>query len=109
VVNKPILFTPNYLRFLMNRFREELPFTEVPIRIVIRARRQREDDLHVPEGALSDRGPRSIARGRANAPKHGPKTEPGEELLDDEHSTPVDIDLFSDDAADYFDDDDDDK
>ncbi len=107
VVNKPILFTPNYLRFLMNRFREELPFTEVPIRIVIRARRQREDDLHVPEGALADRGPRNIARGRANAPKHGPKTEPGEELLDDEHSTPVEIDLFSDDAADYFDDDDD--
>ncbi|MFZ4573256.1 MAG: ribosome biogenesis GTPase Der [Phycisphaerales bacterium] len=110
VVNKPILFTPNYLRFLMNRFREELPFTEVPIRIVIRARRQREDDLHVPEGALADRGPRSIARGRAldrkpKAPVEG--KEPGEELLDDDHSTPVDIDVFSDNPDDYFDDADD--
>lgn len=45
VVNHPDLFRPNYLRFLMNRFREELPFPEVPIRIVVRARRQREDDL----------------------------------------------------------------
>lgn len=45
VVNFPELFRPNYLRFLMNRFREELPFVEVPMRIVVRARRQREDDL----------------------------------------------------------------
>lgn len=45
VVNHPELFRPNYLRFLMNRFREELPFKEIPMRIVVRARRQREGDL----------------------------------------------------------------
>lgn len=45
VVNRPDLFRPNYLRFLMNRLREETEFKEVPIRLVIRARRQREDDL----------------------------------------------------------------
>ncbi|HLP85380.1 MAG TPA: ribosome biogenesis GTPase Der [Phycisphaerales bacterium] len=45
VVNHPEMFTANYMRFLTNRFREELPFTEVPLRIVVRARRQREDDL----------------------------------------------------------------
>lgn len=45
VVNHPEMFTPNYLRFLSNRFREELPFPEVPMRIVVRARRQQEDDL----------------------------------------------------------------
>ena len=109
VVNKPDLFRPNYLRFLMNRFREELPFTEVPIRIVIRARRQKEDDFHVPEGALADKGPRRIARGRpgASSKPTKPKSEKefGDEMLDDEHSTPVDLDMFSDDAEDYFEDD----
>lgn len=45
VVNRPELFRPNYMRFLMNRLREETDFKEVPIRLVIRARRQREDDL----------------------------------------------------------------
>lgn len=47
VVNKPELFRPNYQRFLLNRFREELPFAEVPIRLVIRARRRREDDMPI--------------------------------------------------------------
>jgi len=42
VVNHPELFTPGYQRFLMNRFREELPFTEVPIKILIRARRPKD-------------------------------------------------------------------
>ncbi|MCC6969581.1 MAG: ribosome biogenesis GTPase Der [Phycisphaerales bacterium] len=42
VVNKPELFTANYQRFLLNRFREELPFTEVPIRLVIRGKRREE-------------------------------------------------------------------
>ncbi|MDX2147481.1 MAG: GTPase [Planctomycetota bacterium] len=40
VVNKPELFTLNYQRYLINRFRELLPFYEVPIRLQIRARRQ---------------------------------------------------------------------
>lgn len=38
VVNKIQLFTPNYQRFLLNRFREELPFAEVPIRLNIKPR-----------------------------------------------------------------------
>lgn len=38
VVNKPDLFTPGYRRFLMNRLRDELPFSEVPIRMVITER-----------------------------------------------------------------------
>lgn len=42
VVNKPELFTVNYQRFLINRFREELPFGEVPIKLLIRARKQRQ-------------------------------------------------------------------
>ncbi|MCC7387227.1 MAG: ribosome biogenesis GTPase Der [Phycisphaerales bacterium] len=45
VVNDPDLFDHNYERFLHNRFREELPFSEVPIRLIIRGRK-RGDDLH---------------------------------------------------------------
>lgn len=43
VVNRPELFTANYQRFLMNRFREQLPFPEVPIKLLIRGRRKDED------------------------------------------------------------------
>ncbi|MEL7240113.1 MAG: hypothetical protein AAGK78_14745, partial [Planctomycetota bacterium] len=38
VVNDTKLFSPMYQRFLMNRFREELPFGEVPIRLRIKPR-----------------------------------------------------------------------
>jgi GTP-binding protein len=41
-VNKPELFDDNYQRFLLRRLREELPVKEVPIRLVIRARRAAE-------------------------------------------------------------------
>lgn len=108
VVNKPDLFRPNYIRFLMNRFREELPYTEVPIRIVVRARRQREDDLYT-----GSEGPARVARGRKGVRERDRRPETkavavseefGEELLDDALSQPVDIDVFSGNADDYFDD-----
>jgi len=41
-VNHPRLVTPNYQRFLLNRLQQNLPFGEVPIRMVFRARR--DDD-----------------------------------------------------------------
>jgi GTP-binding protein len=40
-VNDPRLFPENYRRFLENRLRAELPFSEVPIRIIFRLRPQR--------------------------------------------------------------------
>ncbi|MGQ0627527.1 MAG: ribosome biogenesis GTPase Der [Phycisphaerales bacterium] len=52
VVNKPKLFTPNYLRFLMNRFREELPFPEVPIKLLIRDRK-RDEAMGLADGTLA--------------------------------------------------------
>ncbi len=107
VVNHPSLFRAGYLRFLMNRFREELPFAEVPIRIVVRARRQREDDLYdgAPQPARIARGRKGVNE-RANARTSKPVEVPefGEELLDDEHSQVVEIDAFSDDPDHYFDD-----
>jgi len=36
-VNNPDLFGEDYRRFIENRFREELPFPEVPIRLILRA------------------------------------------------------------------------
>jgi GTP-binding protein len=40
-VNGPSLVTKDYERYLINRFRETLPFPEIPIRLVFRARRER--------------------------------------------------------------------
>ena len=46
VVNTPALFTVNYQKFLLNRLREELDLGEVPIKLLIRARKRAElDDL----------------------------------------------------------------
>jgi GTP-binding protein len=40
-VNSPGLVTRSFERFLLNRLRENLPFDEIPIRLVFRARRER--------------------------------------------------------------------
>ena len=37
-INDPTRVTPTFERFLLNRMRETLPFAEVPIRLIIRAR-----------------------------------------------------------------------
>lgn len=53
VVNKIELFTPNYRRFLLNRIREQTPFTEVPIKLIVKARnRARITDLMEGERQL---------------------------------------------------------
>lgn len=50
VVNRPELFTPNYMRFLLGAMRKHLPFPEVPINMIIKKReRARMHDLQ--EGA----------------------------------------------------------
>jgi len=46
-VNHPDLFTQSYRRFIENRMRDDLPFPEVPIRLVFRA--------HRPEGGRTPR------------------------------------------------------
>ncbi len=40
-VNNPSLIRPEYQRFLLNQLRERLPFAEVPIRLLLRARHGR--------------------------------------------------------------------
>jgi GTP-binding protein len=41
-VNGPELIKRGYERFLVNRLRETLPFSEIPIRLLFRARRRAE-------------------------------------------------------------------
>jgi len=43
-VNDPDLFDPTYQRFLLNNLRDELPFSEVPIKLAIRPRGHRHAD-----------------------------------------------------------------
>ncbi|MHC4947480.1 MAG: ribosome biogenesis GTPase Der [Planctomycetota bacterium] len=40
VVNEPSLFRGRYERYLLNRFREEMPFSEVPIRLLFSKRKR---------------------------------------------------------------------
>ncbi len=43
-VNDPDLFDHTYQRFLLNRLRDEVPFSEVPIRLIFRARGRHHKD-----------------------------------------------------------------
>jgi GTP-binding protein len=49
VVNDPELFVGRYERYLLNRLREQLPFSEVPIKLLFRKR------MRVPLGELKQR------------------------------------------------------
>lgn len=46
-VNTPELFDSNYLRYFDNRMREELAYSEVPIKVLVRDRRGVPDDAEV--------------------------------------------------------------
>lgn len=63
VVNRKDLFKPEYMRFLMNRFREELPFDEVPLKIIIKERTRREQQRY--EGQPERIGEESAPKPRA--------------------------------------------
>ena len=43
-VNSPNLFDPTYLRYLLNVFREKLPFRDIPVKLYLRARSQTDYD-----------------------------------------------------------------
>lgn len=43
-VNDPTMFDPTYQRFLINRFRETLPFSEVPIKLLLRGKKGAPED-----------------------------------------------------------------
>jgi len=98
VVNKPDLFTPMYQRFLMNRFRELLPFGEVPIRLRIKPRSQRKGKSGVFD--TSDREDRV----KPGVPASGVIEIDLEDLDDAPIFTDADWAEGPADAEDYFDD-----
>lgn len=44
VVNKPALFEGSYARYLLNRLREDVPYSEVPIKLIFSARKRDPED-----------------------------------------------------------------
>lgn len=115
VVNRPELFTPNYQRFLLNRLREQLPFAEVPIKLIVKERkRARMEDLlsgeyqrmklaaedgggsHAPDQTDEDETPLPVVDGAAIEHFGEGVAGPGEE---------IDLEGLPDDATMYFEDD----
>lgn len=92
VVNDPDLFTNNYERFLMNRLREVLPFDEVPIRLILRARKRVERRQRAQSG-----------RSALHAPDQVTGKFDGEMSMEDIDRDALMIDM-PDDASLYFDD-----
>lgn len=93
VVNKPKLFDERYMRYLMNRIREELPFEEIPVRLLVRERRRAElGDLLSGEHRAQQEAYRSIAAGEAMLDEAG--EEPDADLELDDLDVPFDLGDF---------------
>jgi GTP-binding protein len=81
-VNNPVYFDATYQRYMVNRFRELLPYGEVPIRLIVR---QRERQQGKPTGAVtslddagdvSPRPQRAPGGGRARSKAAGAAKKP---------------------------------
>jgi GTP-binding protein len=93
VVNDPERFTHNYERYLMNRLREQLPFDEVPIHLILRSKRRVEQ-------AAKERGKKIARTHEVNQATGEIADEISPEVLTDEAL----LAELPDDAAAYFDD-----
>ena len=65
-VNHPSLFDATYQRYLLNVFREKLPFHDIPIKLYLRARSQSSPMPGLPPST------RRPTRARSSARRHGP-------------------------------------
>jgi GTP-binding protein len=72
-VNKPEYVDENYQRFMINRFREKLPFDEVPIKLVVRGKTARDV---APEGANIDTDDRILRPRSKPAARKRPEPKP---------------------------------
>ncbi len=75
-VNSTQLFDPTYQRYLLNVFREKLPFHDIPIKLYLRARKQSDQGAH----SLADELGKSVenldsraAGTRADRPSQSPQ------------------------------------
>jgi GTP-binding protein len=85
-VNSPGLFEPTYQRYLLNVFREKLPFHDIPIKLYLRARSQ--SDPNAPRSAIgdptADQGPRiDGGSDEFDAYGHAPDNDEINDLLSD--------------------------
>ncbi len=58
-VNTPSLFDSTYQRYLLNVFRQKLPFRDVPIKLYLRARTQSDPNAPKEDDLTGDLGPRA--------------------------------------------------
>jgi GTP-binding protein len=78
VVNDTSLFEGQYERYLMNRLREELPFSEIPIRLIFTKRKRKS--LH--DLKYGEKNDTMTEQSRTN-PSLGQEVEGAETLPDD--------------------------
>lgn len=73
--NGPQLFEPTYRRYLLNHFRDRLPFTDVPICLYLRdkAREGSNADTEVETAALADTAERTPVKPNQEPAKAKPK------------------------------------
>jgi GTP-binding protein len=103
VVNRPELFTPNYQRFLLNRLREQLPYPEVPIKLIVRARKRADlDDLLTGEYARRKEAEALAAAGATLA--EGDEAALIGDITPEDAGLESALDALPDAAAAYFDD-----
>jgi GTP-binding protein len=72
-VNSAKLFDPTYSRYLLNVFREKLPFRDIPIKLYMRSRKQAEPGAtprEEPEDAEASANPNMIPRADRPLPAH---------------------------------------
>jgi GTP-binding protein len=72
-VNQPAYVTPDYQRFIVNRMRDLLPYSEVPIRLDFRGRGQRGASMEdKPEGLTATPATKPAGTGAGKAPAKQP-------------------------------------
>ncbi len=74
-VNNPVFVDENYQRFMLNRMRELLPYAQVPIKLVVRAREQRalRDEPALDAEIDEQSPPRSTAKSSARVRPSSPR------------------------------------
>jgi len=88
VVNQPVMYTPAYTRFFLNRLREETPFSEVPVRLLIRDRKRHAE-------IVKKRGENAALETETGAPTIEPQFLPAESYFDE----PMPMELATADSA----------
>jgi GTP-binding protein len=78
-VNNPTLVNESYQRFMINRFRELLPYAEVPIKLQFRGRVRGEHEEEIAGGGESERPVKqrpASGASSSNRTSRGPKRKP---------------------------------